>query len=366
MMSEFESLFFTLVSKSGFSIDDLKNKVELKKDSLGHLINDEVAVRLVARDLGVTLNEEQVQRPKLKIEDLVPGINNITLKLKVNHVGSIKEFNKKDGTVGKLARIAASDETGKINLCLWDDNTKYITGMREGALFAVVSAYTKSGLNGDVELHLGNKAQIQFVDEEPVVPSVEKVLKGRLYRTYDPIEFIRRDGTPGKVVAFILKNENEMTRVLVWSPSDEFIFALQEGVRTEIYGGTIRNDFRGEPELHINNESSITIDANDVLPEKIETKRLAEIQPEMSDFNLEGYVEEDFSIETTFSGKNYAKIMLRDGETVLPITFWNGKAFLIKRIAKAGSIIRVEGCYTKIGPYGLEINVNKWSKVKTK
>jgi hypothetical protein len=37
---------------------------------------------------------------------------------------------------------------------------------------------------------------------------------------------------------------------------------------------------------------------------------------------------------------------------------------MIKRVAKAGAILRIEGCYAKIGPQGLEINVNKWSRTK--
>ena len=366
-MSEYELLLCSLVNKSGLPKEGIKVKIEEKKESLGHLINDEVAVRLVARDLGVPITEERIDRPTIKIEDLVPGINNITLRLRVEKTGIVKEFSKKDGTVGKLVRITASDETGKANVCFWDDNTNYLTDIIEGTLLMVFSAYTKPGLNGDVEVHLGNKARVEVLSEDKESRGAEHVKgrRGRLWRMFDPIEFNRKDGTPGRVIAFLLRNDNETLRILVWDPTDELIMSLREGVAAEILGGVIKNDLKGEPELHVNRKSSISIDSTDFVEVKVDIKRLSEVQPDMTDFAVEGYVENDFIIETTFSGKNYAKVMIRDGETILPVTFWNGKAFQVKRMVKPGALLRIEGCYTKFGPYDLEINVNKWSRIKT-
>jgi replication factor A1 len=366
-MNEYDLLLCSLVNKSGLPREDVKIKIEEKKESLGHLINDEVAVRLVAKDLGVPITEERIDKPTLKIEDLVPGINNVTLRLRVERTGNVKEFSKKDGTIGKLARISASDETGKVNVCFWDDNTNHLTHVGEGTLLMIFSAYTKPGLNGDVEVHLGNKARVEVLNENgrPIGTEHAKSRRGRLCRIFDPIEFNRKDGSPGRVIAFILRNDNEALRILVWDPTDELIMSLREGVAAEIHGGVIKNDLKGEPELHVNRTSSINIDLTDFVEAKIDIKRLSEIQPDMVDFAVEGYVENDFAVETTFSGKNYAKVMMRDGETVLPITFWNGKAFQVKRMVKPGALLRIEGCYTKFGPYGLEINVNKWSRIKT-
>jgi replication factor A1 len=366
MMNEFDGLFSILVKKSGLSVNEVSKKIEDKKESLGHLINDEVAVRLVSRDLGIALSEEQAAKPLVKIEDLVPNINNVTISVKIEKVGSPKEFSKKDGTTGRIGRATISDETGKATLVLWNDKTTYLSGMRSGAQVTVISAYTKKGLNGDIEVHMGNKSRL--VSETPPieVPLERLVQKGRLWRVYDPIEFERSDGGQGRVVAFLLKHEKKMTRVLVWNPSDALLLNLREGVAVNIAGGTIKPDFRSEAELHINDESLIRIDSNNIVYSKVEVKRLADIQPDMTDLTIEGIIERDFNLETTYSGKSYAKVLLRDGETALPVIFWNDKALRVKKIAKPGTQLRVEGCYSKIGPYGLELNVSKWSRMMVK
>ena len=366
-MSEFDGLFSILVKRSGLAVNEVSKKIEEKKESLGHLINDEVAVRLVARDLGIALSEERAAKPVVKIEDLVPNINNVTLSVKIERVGSSKDFNKKDGTTGRVGRATIADETGKATLVLWDDKTAYLPKMRAGAQVTVFSAYTKEGLNGDIEVHMGNKSRLELSEASPAeVPQEGPVHRGRLWRVYDPIEFEKRDGGQGRLVAFLLRQAEGTIRALVWNPSDSLLLNLREGTAVEIAGGTMKPDFRGKAELHINDESLIQIDHNDIVPSKVEVKRLADIQPDMSDLTIEGVVEGDFNVETTYSGKSYAKVLLRDGETVLPVVFWNDKALLVKRIAKPGALLRVEGCYSKIGPHGLELNVSRWSRTRAK
>jgi len=366
MMSEFGGLFSILVKKSGLSVNEVSKKIEDRKESLGHLINDEVAVRLVARELGITLSEEQVAKPVVKIEDLVPNINNVTISAKIEKVGSTKEFAKKNGTTGRVGRAIISDETGRATLVFWDNKTAYLLEMRAGSQVTIFSAYTKEGLNGDIEVHMGNKSRLELSQNLPLeVLTEESVQKGRLWRVYDPIEYNKRDGGQGRVVAFLFKREEGMIRVLVWNPSDSLLLNLKEGVAVDIIGGTNKPDFYGEAELHINDESLIRIDEKNIAYSKVEVKRLADIKPDMSDLIIEGIVERDFNVETTYSGKSYAKVLLKDGKTVLSVFFWNDKALQVKRIAKSGTLLRVEGCYSKNGPYGLELNVSKWSKTRS-
>jgi replication factor A1 len=365
-MSDFGGLFSILVEKSGLSVNEVRKKIEDRKESLGHLINDEVAVRLVARDLGITLFNEKVARPVVKIEDLVPNINNVTISVRVEKVGSTKQFTKKNGTTGKVGRVIISDETGKTSLVFWDDKTSYLLKIKMGEYVTIFSAYTKEGLNGDIEVHMGNKSRLELSQNSQLkVFTKGSFQKGRLWRIYDPIEFTKREGDQGRVVAFLFKREEGIIRVLVWNPSDSLLLNLREGVAVVILGGIIKPDFHGEAELHINDESLIRVDSKDIVNSNIEVKKLANIQPDMSDLTIEGIVERDFNVETTHSGKSYARVLLKDNKTTLSVVFWNDKAIQVKRIAKLGVLLRVEGCYSKIGPYGLELNVSKWSKTRS-
>lgn len=368
-MTELEELFSALLEKSKLPSTELSKKIDDKKESLGHLINDDVALRLVARDLGIQLFETSMAKPEVTIEDLVPNMNNVNLTLTVEGVGPVKEFSKKDGTTGRVARVIVSDRSGRTGLVLWDEKAGQTQLMRCGARVTIFSAYTKAGLRGEVELHIGNRGSVEVNDRTDISMPVhdnEGIHRGRIWKVYDPIEFKRKDGSAGKAVSFLLKDDESIEKVLVWNPSDGLILDLVNGAVLEVFGGTMKKGLYGGPELHINDERQIRIDKGDVITIVEKVTKLAQVQPEMFELTIEGIVEGEFSVETTYNGKTFARILLRDGETIMPVVFWNDKASALMRIAKAGSYIRVDGCYCKIGPRGLEINVNKWSKVSSK
>lgn len=363
-MARSASLLSVLVEKSGLSNEEVLKRVEEKKESLGHFINDDVAVRLVAKELEIKLHEEVIDKPSLKIEDLVAGINNLTLDLQVVHCSSVREFHKKDGTAGKMARAAVSDETGRVNMVMWDEHSALASEMTEGTKIKVQSAYTREGLDGQVEIHLGNRAAVQVFGHE--TNDWAPISMGRIERLYDPIYFRRKDGSEGRFVAFLLKGDSSQTRVLVWNPTDEMLMSLVEGASTEVVNGVLKKDLQGETELHVNNEMDVRVDLDDVTPVKHDCVRLEAIQPDMKDIIIQGLVECDFELESTFNGKPYARVLLKDGETVLPIIFWNSQAIKVKQLAKPGCALIVEGCNTRFGKSGLEIMVSKWCRVKTK
>ena len=362
-MSRSVSLFALLVERSGLSNEEIGRKVEEKKESLGHFINEDVAVRLVAKDLGIKLHDEVLEKPAVKIADLVPGINNLSLELKVVRCGNVKGFIKKDGSRGKMARIVVSDETGRGNMVLWDGHAELVSEMFDGANVKVQAAYTREGLDGQVEIHAGSRTAIHVVDAEKGQASITK---GRIERVYDPLYFNRRDGSEGRLVAFLLKSDNTQTRVLVWEPSDEMLMSLVDGALVEVINGVMKEGLRGEAELHINNEADVRIDLDDIVPLKRDCIRLGEIQPNMQDVVIQGVVESDFEVERTFNGKAYARVLMRDGETVLPVVFWNDQAMRVKQLAKPGSALIIEGCNTRFGSSGFEITVGKWSRLKSK
>ncbi|MDI9643769.1 MAG: OB-fold nucleic acid binding domain-containing protein [Candidatus Verstraetearchaeota archaeon] len=354
-MSDFDRLFSSLKEKSGLIETELKSRIEDKKSSLGHLVNDDVALRLVAKDLGVNIYEEQTEKPAVKIEDLIPGLSNISVSVRIQRAGEIKEFTRKDGSRGKVARVRVADETGSATLVLWDESACIVSELVEGTTISIHSAYTKQGFNG-VELHIGQKGRIEIISKS------ENTLKGTVVRVYDPIDFTSRDGRHGRVVAFTVRNEQEF-KVLVWNPSDNIVLNIKEGIVVEIVGGTRKRGLNGEPEIHINNEKIIKFlnQTSDI--DQMKAKRLSEIKDEEKDLVVEGIIESESNLCDTQSGKQYVRLLLRDQEATLPITFWNEKAERIARMAKRGMRMRIEGCSSRFTPNGLEIIVNRWSRI---
>lgn len=355
-MSDYDGLMKKFKEKTGLPENEICRLIESKKKDLGYLVNDDVALRLIAKDHEIDPYESRAEKPSLKIEDLVPGLNNVSLKARIIRIGDLREFTKKDGSTGKVLRIKIADDTGSGTLIVWDEKTKLLSDLREGGTITITAAYTKTGLNG-IELHLGQKGKIEVLDDDL------NSIKGRILRAYDPIHFALNNGKRGRVVAFIIKCDKQL-RVLVWNPSDQLISKLKEGAAVKIYGGTIKKDFNDEAELHVNDENGLKIDLADVDDaEKIKVTRLFDIKAEGSDLSVEGVIESDPELNTTQTGRRYCRVLLRDQETVLPVMFWNEKAVKIKQIAKPGTTIRIDGCTARFGPNGLELSVSRWSKI---
>jgi hypothetical protein len=177
------------------------------------------------------------------------------------------------------------------------------------------------------------------------------------------VAFNRKDGSKGTLVSFQLKEDTDIIRVLVWNPPLESLSDIKEGAFVEVSNGALKADLNGKPELHVNNVESIRVRHDDIVEIKRDLIRLSDIVPNMNDIDVEGTIEMVFDMSTTYNGKSYLKMLIRGGETILPIILWNEKALEFNGKANRGSMIRLESCFTKLGPQGLELGINKWSKV---
>lgn len=363
-MSDYQALFAVLMDKSGLSSQELERKLSEKIESLGHFVNEDVALRLVARDLNISLINESSKKPSIQIVDLVPGMNNVSLELIVESVGVLKEFIKKEGTEGKLLRISVYDASGRAFLLAWDEHTKAVESLVPGSKVFIHSAYTKNGLRGDVEIHLGNRSNLELVSVPP--SNNQKYVgehKGIVWRTSDLVVFKRKDGSQGTLASFMLKEDDKMIRILIWNPVVEALSGLKEGAFVEISNGVLKADLAGRPELHLNSVDSIRISQDGLTEVKRDLVKLSGIVPNMNGIDVEATVDMVFEVSTTYNGKSYLRILVRDGETVLPVTLWNEKALEFADKFKKGSAIRLENCFSKLGPQGLELGINRWSRI---
>lgn len=361
-MSINEDFFLKILNMGIVKESELKELIERKKESLGYLVTDDVALRLVARDLGVRTSMSQINM-ELKLEDLVPSMRNVSLQVTVDKVLTFREFKKKDGGVGKVCRVIVKDETGTSVLVLWDDKAEYAHKLKVGMRIQIRYGYTKAGLNGTLEIHIGGRGVIDIIENGS---SNSTSYKGRIWKVFDVIEFEKKNGDKGKMVSFLLmKTDGKILRVLVWNPTDSLVGNLVEGGHVEIFDGELRKNSREEAELHVNNEKNIILNTKDVIQSELERNRLSEIKPGMENLTVEGIIDDVFYGET-YNGKKIAKLVLKDDEASLPLIFWDHKADLVKQIAKPGLKLQVNGCYSKIGPNGLEVVASKWSKIKVK
>jgi replication factor A1 len=122
-----------LMTKDEFEAEIKKRDKEcgglLTEDAISYLIVDELGKKVVP---GTTI---------LKIKN---G-DNVSLTVKVDEIGPIREFTKKDGTTGRVANISISDDTGSCRFTLWNKDVEALTTnkIHVGSTIKIVNGYVK-------------------------------------------------------------------------------------------------------------------------------------------------------------------------------------------------------------------------------
>ena len=144
-------------------IEMIKNK----KIKSGNFLTDETAARIIASDLGIKIVKPPIEL-KIQIKDLISGLNDVTLVVKLISVFPPKTFKRRDWTEGKFATLLVSDKSGTLRVVLWDKNADLIeTGMiQKDQIIQISHGYVREGLGGQPELHMGNKGKIKILPKE--------------------------------------------------------------------------------------------------------------------------------------------------------------------------------------------------------
>ena len=175
----YEQIIEKIKTEKGLSEGEIKEKIDGKIKQLGDLISREGAAHIIAHELGVKVYDNIKRR--LKIKELVPGITSVDIIGKVVNVYGVREFNKKNpgsaSGIGKVGSFLLGDETGVVRIAVWDTSLiKHIEDgvLKDGVIIEVKNCHVKEN-NGFNELHLGNKAGINFdIDEKIEVKQVSR------------------------------------------------------------------------------------------------------------------------------------------------------------------------------------------------
>ncbi|MEM2131110.1 MAG: OB-fold nucleic acid binding domain-containing protein [Candidatus Woesearchaeota archaeon] len=157
---------------TGLTEKEINSKIKDKMDLLSGLISEEGAAHILATELGVKLFEDE---GKIKIKNILPGIKNIEVEAKIIKIYEIKEFDK-NNKKGKIGSFLIGDETGLIRVVAWNDKADLLKNISEGQSIKIENAYSREN-NGKAELHLGDKAEISFIENEIEVKKRENIRK---------------------------------------------------------------------------------------------------------------------------------------------------------------------------------------------
>ncbi|SIR88523.1 replication factor A1 [Natronorubrum daqingense] len=185
----------------------------------------EVSVDDVEPDPDTEIGDVQVADTHT-VEALSLGLSNVNLVGIVLDTGSVRTFDRDDGSEGKVSNLVLGDSTGRVRVTLWDEQAETATEIDPSTTVEVVDGYVKDR-DGNLELHVGNRGAVEEVDEEveyvPESTPIEEIeidqtvdIAG-VVRSADPKRtFDRDDGSEGQVRNIRVQDATGDIRVAMW------------------------------------------------------------------------------------------------------------------------------------------------------
>jgi replication factor A1 len=96
-----------------------------------------------------------------KLGDLTQKDKRASVLGVVHDVYSVSEFNRKDGSTGKVRRIKLRDDTGEIFLVFWNETVDELGEINAGDQLLIMNSRIKTERNGKIELHVNKTTQFE-------------------------------------------------------------------------------------------------------------------------------------------------------------------------------------------------------------
>ncbi len=198
----------------------------------------------------------------IKLGDLKPGMRGVDIVARVVEIGDIREFQRSDGSRGRVVSLLLEDETGRVRMNLWDDEVELLGEIEEGDILAVHDGYIRGG-PGPMSLSLGSRGQVE-VNPEGVEPpplprevweigelreGMENVTVEGIVVDEPEVREVETARGPVKVASFHIEDETGRARVSLWRELAKEAERLKPGMLIRIENCHVRPPFRDEVEI---------------------------------------------------------------------------------------------------------------------
>jgi ssDNA-binding replication factor A large subunit len=321
-----------LAVKRNLTRNDILNMIEEKKKEFLGFLSDEGAALILAQELGVALESEGGGYRETKISSLVPGLKSVTVKGRIVSVREPTRFHRGYGGEGIVQRITIMGDDGStVDVVIWDDSVEKFSklGVGYGSVIRVRSGYTKEGLGGRVELHLGRRGDIEVVKKyvgESEFTSICDLkpdryfnIRGVLCMLY-PARSIRESGTV-KFVKARIADETGWINLIVWGVKADELLSYSSGIGTviRVYNGFVKKRVDGSIELHVGKIGRIEM-VGEYRPLPLRYVKVSELKPESRvDMILRLLT---YNVRKLRSGRRRMRILAWDGEDMIRLTVW--------------------------------------------
>ena len=351
-MATFDDLLNQILSGNPkIGRDELLTMVERKKVESHGLLSDEGAIRLLAQQLSVA----PVMSSDLKdqrISSVHAGLNDSTITGQVISVSDVHEFQRSDGTQGRVLRMRVGDASGQITGVFWDSlaDTVAREALTPGSRVRLLHGYTKFGRAGEVEFHLGSRANIQILGRAssqgfaplPASSVADKLGASGLLRVR-LLKLQRSQSEQGPTWA-LCSNEAGLMIAKFWDNQAHSVLELGEGslVAIENHWVTERN---GLVYVNVGAKASVKKESTDFVPD-IPLATIKSLQPGPALWSIKGKVLERGDVREieTKEGRRtrVSNIDLEDDTGKIRISLWDAHAQRTESL-RTGDTIRLVG-----------------------
>ncbi|MHC1572782.1 MAG: OB-fold nucleic acid binding domain-containing protein [Methanosarcinales archaeon] len=204
-----------------------------------------------------------------KIAEIAEGMVNINLRARVIDVGRIRSFKRRDWSEGRVRNLTLGDETGKINITLWDERTEIPFG--EDDVIEVRNAYArKNSYTGKTELQLSREGVMERTTadigySEKITPisdiEIDRIysIRGFVSGIGEIREFTRGDGSVGQVANIHVSDDTGRIRATLWGDHAEIVDEIDIGSEVLIIDAQTKTGLSEEVELNLNWNSRIKV-----------------------------------------------------------------------------------------------------------
>jgi replication factor A1 len=349
------------------SRDDVMKRLESEKRKTRGYISDEILLQMIAAGLGVEISSEAA-KPMLLIGSLVPGLNDVTIVGRVVAVFPAKVSEKSKGA--RVASLLIADKSGILRVVLWNDKVAFAepSKIKVGQIVRFHHGYTKEDRWGKVELHMGEKGEVEVnpqnveVKDYPTIAEFStKIgeitsayknkrihLLGKVEDVVQPSTFKRQDSSPGKVMRFTLADETGKIPVVVWNDKvDEVEDFLRREAKLQIVNAKVKKAMNEGLEVHVESGTYI-----DLYGPSEEFMKIGDLREGLRNVSVEGKVAVNPILREVKTSKGelvkLAVFEIEDETGKIWVSAWRENAETAARL-KIGDKIAIKNAYVKKG-----------------
>ena len=265
------------ISKAGVG-DVLKLKNGYAKENRGML---EVHAGSLA-SISINPSDAPSDLPEIRqsidsIGALDAGLSSVNVICRVSNHFPKTEFTRSDGSTGSRASFIGEDESGKARVVLWDPLSEF--DIKEGDIVKIENAYTREGLDSNIEVQAGSNSRISKSDKKLKLPPLPKkntgtvdicdiksqmngfTVEARVLRLYEPREYSR-----GSMASMVLGDSTGTIRCVLWNEQSHMAEKIEEGDAIRISNAYSKSNMNNEFEVHAGKYAKIEVDKDIKVP----------------------------------------------------------------------------------------------------